>query len=404
MLDAMFFGAFAMIIVYNLGYFVIINSATYASYFSYHVTLFIIMLFYTGMIEIGWFELHIDKVPIGIFFLSIGMLLAFSRDFFDLKTLYPKIARYFNKLIILNFAILVLSAFAISNIYLENMAISFVILEAIGLLAFSAYLGFKKKNIYARFYFCSFTFLFITLIVVFISYFHIVNLSQNTPYWFEIGILLEAAGLSFALTYQQKETTLNLRQNELLFKELSHRVQNNLQQIISILTMQIENTQNNEVKEHLEDTIKRIGSISLIHKTLQNSSNIGKINMNTYFNNLIKGYRRLNEKVEFKVVCNDNIELKLDKLAPLALILNELITNSFKYAFKDIDDATIHIKLEEKEMMNFTYEDNGVGFTEELVIDSIGTKLINILSKSQLKGKLDIDSNKGYYFSLLFVK
>jgi len=401
-INLLFFGAFVMIIVYNLGYFIFTKNSAYETYFAFHITVFLIMLFYTDMIEDTWFDFNIYGVPVGIFFLSVAMFLAFSRDFLELKNLYQKIENYFNKLIILNLGLLALSAFAFSNVFLETFCISLVILEAIGLLIFSAYLGFKNKNIYARFYFYSFSPLFITLIFVFLSYFDIIGLSENTHYLFEIAILLEATGFSFALAYQSKETTLNLEKNELLFKELSHRVQNNLQQIISILTLQMETSKNLETKENLEDTINRINSISLIHKTLQNSSNLGKINIYTYLKTLIEGYESVNTKVAFSFKCAKDIELDISKLTPLAIILNELITNSVKHAFKEVDNAQIHIKLEENKLLNFTYKDNGSGFNKETTTDSLGTILINILSKSQLKGQVDIDSEKHYFFSLEF--
>ena len=398
----LFFGALGMISIYNLGYFIITKSATYASYFSFHVTLFIMMLFFTGVVEESWFDVNIQGIPVGLFFLSFGMLLAFSRDFFELKTISLRFENYFNKLILLNFALLLLFAFLLTNSFIEILSTTVVILESLALILFSAYLGFYKKNVYARFYLFSFLVLFLTLAFTFLSYFNIVSLPQNIDSFFEIAILIEASGLSFALAYQHQETALKLKQNELLFKELSHRVQNNLQQIISILTLQINSSESLEVNAFLEDTINRIGSISLIHKTLQNSSNVGKVNLNIFLNSLTKGYKGVNEKVNFEVVCTKDIEFEVDKLAPLALILNELITNSIKHAFKDVNDAKISIKLEERELMHFTYEDNGSGFVQDKVSNSVGTKLIHILSKTQLRGELFVDADKRYFFSLSF--
>ena len=398
----LFFGALGMMSLYNLGYFIITKSTTYASYFVFHLTLLIIMLFYTGTIEESWFDVNIHGIPVGMFFLSFAMLLAFSRDFFELKTNYVRFEHYFNKLIVLNLALLLLFAFSLINRFVETFAISVVILESLALVVFSGYLGFYKKNVYARFYLFSFSALFLIVAFVFLSYFNLVSLPQSTLYFLEVAILIEASGLSLVLTYQHQETALKLKQNELLFKELSHRVQNNLQQIISILTLQINSSKNLEVNAYLEDTINRIGSISLIHKTLQNSSNVGKVNLSIFFNSLVQGYKGVNEKITFEVICAKDIEFEVDKLAPLALILNELITNSLKHAFKEIDDAKISINLEKKELMTFTYEDNGSGFDKDEVSSSVGTKLIYILSKSQLRGELLVDADKRYFFSLSF--
>jgi two-component sensor histidine kinase len=166
--------------------------------------------------------------------------------------------------------------------------------------------------------------------------------------------------------------------------------------------MQVASSENQEIKEHLEKSIKRIGSISLIHKTLQGSVHPGNTNLHKYFSSLIKSYKDLNESVVFELVCKENIELDIEKLTSLALIVNELITNSLKYAFDGIEHPKIVIKLEKKERFYLTYEDNGTGFNKKMVTQSIGTKLIEILSKTQLKGELDIITKNCYFFSLKF--
>jgi len=403
-INLLFFGAFAMILAYNLGYFIMTKSATYGTYLLFHATLFIIMLFYTDTIQQPWFDVNVYDVPVGMFFLSVAMLLVFTRDYLELKTLHPKAENYINKVVILNLGLLFLTAFSIAMDFMEIFTISLVLLEATGLLMFSGFLAFKKKNIYARFYFFSFAILFTTLVFMSLAYFQMIEITQNVVYWFEIAILFEASGFSLAIAYKQQETAVNLRQNELLFKELSHRVQNNLQQVIGILSLQMNSSENIEVSKHLEDAISRIISISLIHKTLQNASNPGRINMHTYLTSLIKGYERLNPNIAFSIECADNIELTIKKLTHLALILNELITNSVKHAFEGIDSPQINIKLEEDELIRFTYKDNGIGFEEGTTTDSLGTKLIDTLSNAKLDAKPHVDSKEYYSFYLEFVR
>jgi len=334
--------------------------------------------------------------------LAIASLIAFSRDFLELKDTYPRLMPVLNTFIVINLGFVALSAFAVSNIYLENLAIGFIIFIAIGLLTLSGYLSFIKKQVYATFYFFAFSFLFVNIVVVFLTHFKLLGLSEYSTLFFEIGILIEASIFSFALAYQHEERLLKLKQNELLFKELSHRVQNNLQQIISILTLHIGSVEEPKVKAYLQDTINRISSISLIHKTLQNSKNVGKVNMYTYLEALTQGYKGLNSTVAFTFECNKDLQLEIEKLTPLALIINELITNSLKHAFEETQSPQIHLSLEESGQLNFMYEDNGSGFDPESVTSSLGTKLINILSLNQLKGTTEIDSEGHYAFSLQF--
>ena len=402
--DFLFFGAFAMIIIYSLAHTVMSKSAAYASYFIFHLFIFIIMLFFTGTFNDQLLEFTVHGVSVGWFFLAIASLIAVSRDFLELKNNYPRLIPIANAFILINLALLTLSAFAVSNLYLENIVIGFIILIALGLFTLSGYLGLVKKHVYARFYFFAFSFLFVNLVSVFLTHFELLDLSEHASLYFEIGILLEASIFSFALAYQHEDRLLKLKQNELLFKELSHRVQNNLQQIISILTLHISSVDEPKIKIYLQDTINRISSISLIHKTLQNSKNVGKVNMYTYLHSLVEGYKGLNSTVGFTFECNKGLELEIEKLTPLALILNELITNSLKHAFKEIQTPQIHLSLQESEELNFAYKDNGSGFDSEAVTSSLGTKLINILSISQLKGSTEIHTEPHYSFALTFSK
>ena len=401
-IDFLFFGAFAMIIMYSLAHTVMSKSTAYASYFIFHLFIFVIMLFFTGTFDGEALELTVHGVSVGWFFLAIASLIAFSRDFLELKDTYPRLMPVLNTFIVINLGFVALSAFAVSNIYLENLAIGFIIFIAIGLLTLSGYLSFIKKQVYATFYFFAFSFLFVNIVVVFLTHFKLLGLSEYSTLFFEIGILIEASIFSFALAYQHEERLLKLKQNELLFKELSHRVQNNLQQIISILTLHIGSVEEPKVKAYLQDTINRISSISLIHKTLQNSKNVGKVNMYTYLEALTQGYKGLNSTVAFTFECNKDLQLEIEKLTPLALIINELITNSLKHAFEETQSPQIHLSLEESGQLNFMYEDNGSGFDPESVTSSLGTKLINILSLNQLKGTTEIDSEGHYAFSLQF--
>jgi len=398
----LFFGAFGMMLVYNLGYFIITNSTTYASYFMFHLSLFIVMLFYTQTLQNNWFDFNIQNIPVGVFFLSVVMFIAFSRDFLRLEHCCKKIKNYFDKLIMLNMVFIVLSAFAISTPLLENIAICLIATQAFTLLLFCIYLAFYKHNIYARFYVFSFSFLFLVLISVSLKYFNLLNYTYNDIYLIELAILLEMSGLSFALTYQYRQTSLDLKQKKLLFKELSHRVQNNLQQIISILSIQISKNKDIKTKEYLQDTINRIGSISLIHKTLQHSQDVGKTDMYIFLNTLVKGYKALHKNIIFNITCQKNFMLDFEKSASLSLILNELITNSLKHAFKDTQDNHIDIELSKQEQICLIYKDNGCGFDKDSVSNSVGMQLIDILTTTQLKGKTDIDSKNRYFFSLTF--
>lgn len=402
-LDLLFFGAFGMIVIYNLAYYTVIKEKIYADYFLFHIFVFIIMLFYTGVLNEKALEFSIHGVPVGIFLFSTLALISFSKNFLDMSQINKNLELYVKYVQYSLLILFALSVFPITNTInaLVNFSIAYIMLISITLLSTSAYLSFIKKDIYARFYLASFIGILISIIIAFLAYLNLINITENMQYVIEICILLEASLFSFAISYKHKETTIYLAQNELLFKELSHRVQNNLQSIISILTLQQNRVNKKEIKDYLQETINRIRSISLIHEKLQNTTKVGKINVGSYFKSMLKPYKKLNTSIKFHLSCDDKITLDLQKLTPLALITNELITNSVKHAFTDVQSPSISISLEKNnQIYQFIYEDNGIGYDD--CEKSLGTMLIDSLSKLQLKGEYVIDSDKKFIFTLKF--
>ena len=154
------------------------------------------------------------------------------------------------------------------------------------------------------------------------------------------------------------------------------------------------------LKGFLQDTINRIRTISLIHEKLQHSKLVGEVNMQIYLEALLDTYKALHKEIDFTLRCGEDIYLSIDKLTPLSLIINELITNSIKHAFFNTQHPSIYIKLHKNNGYTFAYEDNGEGYKE--IKESLGSLLIKNLSTSQLKGKYHINSKEKYMFSLNF--
>ncbi|QSZ42178.1 histidine kinase [Sulfurimonas aquatica] len=401
-LNLLFLGAFGMIVLYNLAYYLVIKDKAYADYFLFHVLVFVIMLFYTGVFDDGLLEFSMKGVPVGFFLLAVLALLSFSRNFLNLQKINSNADKY---IIYLQYPLLVLfalSVFPITNTIsiIVNIAIVYIILLAFLLVGISSYLSLAKKEVYAYFYLVGLMGLLISVIIAFLSYFDVLDLSPKMTYIIEFSLLLESIIFSFAISYKHKDGILKLRQNELLFKELSHRVQNNLQSIISILTLQQSRVKEIDVKEYLQDTISRIRSISLMHENLQNSKHVGAVNMSEYLDAMLEPYKVLNKEITFTLSCKEDLFLSVEKLTPLALIINELITNSIKHAFLNIEDPKVSITLKKENTYSFIYADNGVGYDKHN--KSLGSLLIQNLSTSQLKGEYSVDSKEKYLFSLKF--
>lgn len=401
-LDYLFFGAFGMIVIYNLGYYLIMKDKMYADYFIYHFFILIIMLFYTGMFDSTLEYYNLVGVPVGLFLFASLALISFSKNLLNIQSIHPKMELYVKYAQFTLLGFFALSVFPIinTNAILVNMAAGYIILLAILLLGIAAYLSVVKKEMYAHFFLVSFIGVLLSVVMAFLSYFYVISLSPQMTHIIEFSLLFEASMFSFVMSYKHKETMLKLRQNELLFKELSHRVQNNLQSIISILSLQKSRVKELEIKEYLQDTINRIRTISLIHEKLQNSKEVAKADMNIYLNSMLEPYKILNKDITFQLVCVKGLYLNLEQLTPLALIINELITNSIKHAFLNVQSPKIFIILYHDSRYKFTYEDNGVG--HETDNKSLGSMLIENLSTSQLKGEYKVDSKDKYNFTLTF--
>ncbi len=237
---------------------------------------------------------------------------------------------------------------------------------------------------------------------------------KNRIQWLGIGLigllLLFLGTLFYYLQRNQKIAKALLtknQENELLLKEIHHRVKNNLQVISSLLNMQSRSIQDTEVRSAIRESQSRVQSMSLIHQKLYRGKNLAAIEMKSYLqtlaDNLIDAYLD-EEDVEVTVDMHE-FELDVDYAIPLGLIVNELITNSLKYAFSKQKKGAIEIKMERnQDEIILDIGDNGAGekaTTGNKDGSGFGSELIELLTM-QLKGKLDLSTENGYHTRLRF--
>lgn len=211
----------------------------------------------------------------------------------------------------------------------------------------------------------------------------------------------------------EEKLSESLIEKELLLKEVHHRVKNNLQIISSLLNLQLNTIEDETVHRKFRESIDRVRSMATVHDLLYRSNDLAYIQLNSYFpmliNSLKESYRLKNE-----IEVNLNIEMLSDKFAiekaiPCGLILNEIVSNAFKYAFKGIKDAKLNISfIEKKAKGNSSYEllviDNGIGFVQQELSDkhkTLGLELINSLVL-QLDGKISITNSNGTHIRIEF--
>lgn len=199
-------------------------------------------------------------------------------------------------------------------------------------------------------------------------------------------------------------------ERELLLKEIHHRVKNNLQIINSLINLQAGQIRDAESLKVFEECKNRIKSMAIIHTKFYESTDFSKIDLADYVKELVKDLihtYNVNKKID--LVCNINsIQMGIDTVIPVGLILNEIISNSLKYAFTTVEHGIIEISLK-RNLDSGEFEmivgDNGGGFDKKRFDagsnDSLGLELIHILSE-QLNGTVTLLDTKGTYYKVLF--
>lgn len=221
-------------------------------------------------------------------------------------------------------------------------------------------------------------------------------------------ILVGAIILSFIVFYEY--TRINTykmllnsnHEKDLLYKEVHHRVKNNLNMISSMMSMQFEG-EDKKTQQMVDATKERINSIAMVHTMLYITENIEKVSAHEFIKNLTNSILRSTTKpIELNLKL-EKLELSLNEIIPIGLITNELTTNSIKHAFEKTSQAKITIVLKRhKDNVIFTYMDNGSGYKENFK-ENLGLMLVEMNTK-QLKGTLKVKNKHGLSYKLKYKK
>jgi two-component system, sensor histidine kinase PdtaS len=199
-------------------------------------------------------------------------------------------------------------------------------------------------------------------------------------------------------------------------KEIHHRIKNNLQVISSLLDLQAEKFRDKEVLEALRESQNRVFSMSLIHEELYKGEGTDTLDFPSYLRklaeNLFQTYSLNSKNVCLRMYLEENAFFNMDIAVPLAIIVNELVSNSLKHAFTKEEKGEIKIQLcrEEKNKdvyrssFSLTVSDNGKGIPEDLELgslESLGLQLVSTLV-DQLDGEIELKRSKGTEFRITF--
>jgi two-component sensor histidine kinase len=198
-----------------------------------------------------------------------------------------------------------------------------------------------------------------------------------------------------------------LNEKELIIKEVHHRIKNNMNTVFSLLRIEADSQDNPKTKGILQDSAGRVESMMVLYDKLYRSENISSLALKDYLPDLIKKIisifpQRLSVRIETHI---DDIILDEKILSPLGIIINELITNTMKYAFEGRTDGIITVIVQKTDSsVSVIFQDNGIGLPEAISLDNstgFGMKLVRMLVE-QIDGSVTIDREHGTRFSIRF--
>lgn len=241
------------------------------------------------------------------------------------------------------------------------------------------------------------------------------HLQKKQLIWAILSLTVLLASLIWSIYLYRKlnQNKLKIEEQSMqltqLMKELHHRVKNNLAIVSSLLSMQSNRLEDKNAAKAVREGQMRVQAMSLIHQKLYKTDDVSTVNIRDYFTELAEslmqayGYSPDNFELNVEV---DNPNLDVDLAISMGLIVNELITNSFKYAYEGIHNPQLNIHLKNQQNITLEVSDNGIGIDEKTMNknpNSFGQKLIKGLSK-QLKGQYRFEHQNGTYFELIIPK
>jgi two-component sensor histidine kinase len=424
---SLFFGAMIILALYNLSLFFMIKDISYFYYVAYIVTLVLHHLLYVGFANIYVFNSSLMEyiVNYAAVFIALPVLFLslFSKSF--LQTFqYRKINIILNLLIVL---IILSVIFFIFTNYFEKYRNVIPIITMIYLFFITLY-SFFKKNTQAKLILFGWGAILFAGLVMYLSSAGIISVDLSSYYVVEISFILEALVFSIALANRIKklqedknkiqtklieeqkdnEVKLNklvakktnnlaiaLEEKEILLRELNHRVKNNMQTIISLIRLQNDEIEDAKINILLSTIQNRISAMSHLHELLYRKDTITFVDAYEYFERIVYEIQQSFEH-DIEVEYDTNCTLSSESAIYCGLVINELLTNSFKHAFDGNESGFIKIDFFKNDNeYSLIYSDNGKGYDSTIKKESLGLILIETLTKKQLKAKLDINSTNG---------
>lgn len=212
------------------------------------------------------------------------------------------------------------------------------------------------------------------------------------------NILKSSRESDILLTEQNNELRMHIEEKSVMLKEIHHRVKNNLQVIVSLMRLKMHEIEDPEMTMHYQETINRVMAMAKIHEKIYQTEEINKIDLKFYFHDLatdLVDTYQTNKQVSFHSDIRVD-KMGLDMIVPMALIFNELFSNSLEHAFDTTEQPEINLWLSSHDNeLYFTYQDNGT-WKENTKEASFGLELITSLVE-QIDGVIEFSKEPTQY-------
>ena len=433
---ALFFGGIFSLVLYNIFLFIFTKDKIYLYYFLYLIATLLQSQFsiYPKLYLLPMDNIEFVKKTfyVNVFYVNVFVtftMTLFIRKFLD-TVLYPKIDFTLKLLIYIIPIYFVLQIFSIFTIPQVALFQFFTPYYFLGIGFYALY----KKNPQAKFFLLGWSFGLLAWLFLLFQYMGIFPIKYIFEYNFYTLIMIEVILFSISLAYrikalvkkkndltqtllvqQQNESNrlekivnirtqeLNneLKQNELLLKELHHRVKNNMQFITSLYALKLNDKGDEHIQEKLHDVERKIHAMSIVHQMLYNQKNLITIDAKEYFEKVLQNIKDSFEIENITCELDINSFLDTEEAIYCGLIVNELVTNAVKHAF---DSKGGIIKISLNSVDNGTLlevSDNGKGKSANTKA-SFGEMMVESLATDQLEGKLQVVVDKGTHISLWF--
>jgi len=392
---AIFFGAMGIIVFYNIITSIITKGSDYLYFILFFMSVSFHHFMYKGIATLFFSSetmerlIYCSSCIVGI---PTIFLILFTQQILKLEN-YQKLYRSLKYILLLYPIVIVSILITGENIY-RSFFVTIILLYLFGIAGYT-FLKTRKKH---PFLFFSWMLFITSGIFMYLSSLGVYDIFIKYPYYLEFiwifAIIMFSLTLFISKIRSLKEAKAKAQKSESTLAESKHRFANNMQSILNFLLLQRKNTKDKNTKEIFRDLENRIMATTELDILLHTQGD-KVVSIENYFSAIIERLQENFKQNHIKIDINSKVNMHADTAVYCGQIVNEAVTNAFKYAFSHLESGKIDIFLtEQEEQYHLLIKDNGQGFDKKSS-SGLGLDIIKTLATLQLEGILDIKQKNG---------